>query len=365
MAPCADVVVLQYADLVAGKDLAEEIGRAFGRDGIGLLGVAGVPGFAERRAAAVGEIYKCAHLDAGVLKGLERPPFFQRGWDCGNEKMKDGTPDTFKGSFYFNPLVDSFPEKEKYDEHPTFYADNVFPGAHLPEYEAKVKGVAALLRDVGLLVARQCDRYAEAAHGSFAQTGTRIEAVLKDSRFAVARALHYFAREDAGAAASGPADSWCGWHNDHCALTGLMPAAYHDDAKAGAVVASPDPDAGLYVKTRSGEVLQVTGAPDTCFFQLGESAQIYSGGALMATPHMVRSAAAGGVSRSTLAVFMESGPEDALNAPEGTDGQKVGQVEHLPPGVPALSRRWLGAAGKDDNFGDFSKRTFAEYYAAA
>lgn len=33
----ADVVTLDYNDLVSGRDLTEDIGRAFGMDGNGLL----------------------------------------------------------------------------------------------------------------------------------------------------------------------------------------------------------------------------------------------------------------------------------------------------------------------------------------
>jgi len=47
---------------------------------------------------------------------------------------------------------------------------------------------------------------------------------------------------------------------------------------------------------------------DCLAFQIGETAQIHSGGLMQATPHCVRGAqgkAAEGISRETFAVFME------------------------------------------------------------
>lgn len=47
------------------------------------------------------------------------------------------------------------------------------------------------------------------------------------------RLLHYFAHpmeeEDVEKKWEGESD-WCGWHNDHSALTGLTSAIYIDDA---------------------------------------------------------------------------------------------------------------------------------------
>ncbi|CAJ1356301.1 unnamed protein product [Effrenium voratum] len=45
----SDVVILNYADLVEGKDLSAEIAKAYGPGGLGICGVKGVPGLQERR----------------------------------------------------------------------------------------------------------------------------------------------------------------------------------------------------------------------------------------------------------------------------------------------------------------------------
>jgi isopenicillin N synthase-like dioxygenase len=58
--------------------------------------------------------------------------------------------------------------------------------------------------------------------------------------------------------------------------------------EGGAVVPSPDPDAGLYIRDRVGNEFKVTIPADMLAFQIGETAQVHSGGLLIATPHGVQ-----------------------------------------------------------------------------
>ena len=75
-----------------------------------------------------------------------------------------------------------------------------------------------------------------------------------------------------------PFSSWCGWHNDHGSLTGLVSAIFTD--QEGHIVQNTDPEAGLYIRNRSGEVVKVGIPPTHLAFQIGETAQIHSGGIL-------------------------------------------------------------------------------------
>ncbi len=77
--------------------------------------------------------------------------------------------------------------------------------------------------------------------------------------------------------------NWCGWHNDHGSLTGLLPAMYLDGN--GNIVNCPDEKAGLYIKARSGELVHAKIPENAIAFQVGETAQIHTGGWLQATPH--------------------------------------------------------------------------------
>jgi hypothetical protein len=102
---------------------------------------------------------------------------------------------------------------------------------------------------------------------------------------------------------------------------------------------------------------------------MGETAQIQSGGALLATPHAVRgiapsATAAAGVSREAFAVFMQPMWDEPMHAPAGVSAAAAvqqGKDFVLPPGVPDLAARWEPGF----SFGDFAARTAAAYTAAA
>mmetsp|Transcript_37974 Transcript_37974/g.77293 ORF Transcript_37974/g.77293 Transcript_37974/m.77293 type:complete len:248 (+) Transcript_37974:789-1532(+) len=238
----------------------------------------------------------------------------------------------------------------------------------------------------------------------------KLEAVLSQSLCCKARLLHYFppphdddddvvvdgrsndATKTTTTASTTTAASeddtdystWCGWHNDHGSLTGLVPAMFLDSN--GNEVPCPDPSAGLYIKSRSGDLVRVEIPPDALAFQVGETTQIHTGGILQATPHAVRgcsggrssgrssgsggsaaSASAkkgrsgGGISRETFAVFMEPEYHGDMDIPGGRtvdDTQKREAEVHLPRSVRVLRSRWKEGM----NFGEFSDATFAAFH---
>lgn len=73
--------------------------------------------------------------------------------------------------------------------------------------------------------------------------------------------------------------------------------------------ASPDPQAGLYIKSRTGETVQVKIPRDCVAFQTGEALERITAGRFKAVPHFVRGVRAeasnGKVARNTLAVFTQ------------------------------------------------------------
>ncbi len=174
--------------------------------------------------------------------------------------------------------------------------------------------------------------------GSF-PTG-HLKGVVDSSRNHKARLLHYFPPP----ATSNAQQAWCGWHTDHGSLTGLASAIYMREG--GVEVPCPDPEAGLYIRNRHGDVVKVAIPPDHIGFQVGkagtrpdiscsadrflnlsqvgEAMQVHSGGLLRATPHYVRTASSNGslgISRSTFAVFMQPDMFQPLDAPLG--GKRV------------------------------------------
>jgi len=151
--------------------------------------------------------------------------------------------------------------------------------------------------------------------------------------------------------------SWCGWHNDHGSLTGLTSAMFLD--KDGNDVVNSDPNAGLYVRNRSGVIVKVNIPKDHIAFQIGETAQIHSGGIMQATPHAVRGSAIKGISRETFAVFMQPTWMEKMTAPHSISSDKLEMSSsNLPPGVPTLNSRWK----PEQNFGEFTTTTLGAYY---
>lgn len=71
----------------------------------------------------------------------------------------------------------------------------------------------------------------------------------------------------AGAGADDHSHAWCGWHSDHGSLTGLTSALYLD--AQGREVPNPDPSAGLYIRTRHGQVVQAAIPRDCLAYQVG------------------------------------------------------------------------------------------------
>ena len=188
-----------------------------------------------------------------------------------------------------------------------------------------------------------------------------------------ARLLHYFplAAASTSSSSSEQADtatcpstdddfsSWCGWHNDHGSLTGLTSALYMD--QEGKVVENTDTSAGLYIRSRSGELVKASIPADHIAFQIGETAQIHSGGVLQATPHAVRGSKVPNISRETFAVFMEPMWSEPMACPAGVepaDAQTQAAAATLPPGVPPLASRW----NSNQTFGDFTDATLSSYY---
>ena len=234
--------------------------------------------------------------------------------------------------------------------------------------------------------------------------------------------------------------NWCGWHNDHGALTGLAQGMFFDDS--GSVVRCwsselaalciacqayqsarqlsnvPDETAGLYVRTRQGQIVKPSPPPNCMLFQIGEASQVLSGGWLQvcacsallsmcgcAAPTVnvvgfrwtghptrcesrqrawcwtrhVRSLCVDGAPPPlwplltalvacpllllllSYAVFMQPEWWQELAVPPAADMKQLvrgAQGELLPPGVPALADRWK--AGQ--TFGDFATATFAAYH---
>jgi len=368
------VVTLSYEDLKTGVDLTQQIEEAFGSEGLGLLAVVGVPDLSTMRPRLLKLCHTVASLPEDIKAKYEhKESFYSVGWSHGKEHTQ-GKPDFAKGSWYANPLCDKPVDDEALiKKWPSFLQPNLWP-QEVPDLKEAFMSLGKTMVDVGMLVADQCDAFVAARLKLPPEQQHRLSTILRASRVPKGRLLHYFDKTEEELSKSkketqnGHIDfsSWCGWHNDHGSLTALCPAIYVDK-KSGEVIPSPDPTAGLYIRSRQGKLIKPSMPKGALLYQIGETAQIHSGGLLQATPHAVKGANVSGVSRETFAVFMEPEWNEAMTLPQGASSDIVEQPtteQFLPRGVPPLSMRW----GTDKcpfttcNFGDFSKETFACYY---
>ena len=150
------VEVLDYNDLMNGKDCSDQIERAYGEHGCGILTVKNVPGIIEARRSLLPLAKDFASLDDAIkLKYENKETFYSFGWSHGKEKLQ-GKPDVSKGSYYANPQYDEpSTDAELIKKYPAFLHPNIWPKEDLPQLEMAFKSLGRLIVDTGTLVAQQ------------------------------------------------------------------------------------------------------------------------------------------------------------------------------------------------------------------
>ncbi|CAB9530416.1 expressed unknown protein [Seminavis robusta] len=361
----ANVVVIDYEDLKqqdTKPKMLEAIEEAFGPNGIGLLAVRNVPGFLEAKSTLLPMAHKLVHLPQEYLdsKLTDADSLYNAGWSHGKEKLGDGEPDYAKGSFYYNPCTDCPGTEQDRAQYPLSYPSNLWPSDRLPELEPAAKTMGLLLKDVTIGLATHLDAYIcnklSAKEQANYQPDTLSKA-LADTEKVKCRLLYYFPKSTAATTTSrnnnNNKNSWIGWHNDSGFLTALAGDYYVDHAAGAIMDDAPDNKAGLYVADRHDNLQRVVIPPDCLAIQMGECTQILSGGAVCATPHMVRSSGVDGVARISLAAFVDTPPTFPLWTPTG--GDDLLESKRVPP----LHQRWTT---NGMTFGDFLTQTFQMYY---
>eukprot|EP01091_Cochliopodium_minus_P016985 TRINITY_DN6535_c0_g1_i1.p1 TRINITY_DN6535_c0_g1~~TRINITY_DN6535_c0_g1_i1.p1 ORF type:complete len:406 (-),score=97.91 TRINITY_DN6535_c0_g1_i1:55-1149(-) len=336
------LVVLDYNDLIRGKDLSKSIEKAYNYDGLGILAVKNVPNLPTYRKEFLPYASRVALLTKEQQSTLEnKESKYCLGWSHGKEKF-EGVFDVNKGSYYFNPQYDvPSDDKDLIERYPESFCPNLWPTNYLPGFEGAAKQLGRLMVNVGILVAEQCDLYTKSKVPEFPRYTLRDS--ITRSYTAKARLLHYFSFKEAQNIKEG---AWCGWHNDHGSLTALCPAMFMHEGNIEEEISNEDPNAGLWIKSRKNETIKVNLPRDYLGFQIGETSQIQSGGFLRATPHSVMPSKFPNVVRNTLAVFMQPNFSTSIDPPAGIP---IGQID--------CKRYKTGM-----NFGDFHKVTLDEYY---
>jgi isopenicillin N synthase-like dioxygenase len=338
-----------------------------GRGGLGIVLVDGLEDwFTVERAELLASARAFAGLDQAAKAKYEMPEVdYAIGWSRGRERFR-GKIDIYKGSFYANPVFDdpANGDETKVAAYPHTMTSNIWPeademgGANM---EQAFKLVGRYVHSLGVDLAWHCDRYVEhvrkAMHG-FPVHFSTLHDFLKTSRGQKGRLLHYFPTPSDS---SCPPDDplWCGFHNDHGTITGLVAGEYYNTQTGTVLDESPDPEAGLHVCPLGwSEPVSVRIPANSLGFQIGETAQIMSGGILRAGPHAViapRRSNGESVCRSTMALFLQPNPEDVLHVPAwDSEGAEAFQTSLL---VPPLRGRFCDG----DSFAQFCSKTIQAY----
>ncbi|KZF22044.1 Clavaminate synthase-like protein [Xylona heveae TC161] len=347
-------VSVSLEELRAGTVPFSKLEDAFGPSSLGILVVKDLPSkFVELRQRLLSYASYLANLPESELAKLEcAEAKYLVGWSLGKETLRSGHYDTLKGSYYVNcafytdPNLQSAPS-ENYPSFPEYTAPNVWPAESvLPGYRATFQELCTLIIDTAVLVARACDRYAEAMIEGYEKG--YLEKVVRTSMTTKARLLHYYPPHEESSDSTKEEeneDDWCATHLDHGCLTGLTSAMFVDESTAlkkeskGAyenddgdgdllppleeLAASPDPRAGLYIHSRTNTVTQVRIPRDCLAFQTGEALQVITQGRFRAVPHFVRGARStrpgSRVARNTLAVFTQPNLWEMVDAGKKQD----------------------------------------------
>ncbi|KAF9889932.1 hypothetical protein FE257_006806 [Aspergillus nanangensis] len=332
----AQPVTVSLNELIEGSVSFEKLTEAFGPSSLGIIVVKDLDSkFQHLRSQVLSSASYLAALTTDELDSLSSPQAkYLVGWSCGKETLRSGHFDTLKGSYYVNCAfyqspelqgapADGFPDLSEYT------APNIWPPVdRLPAFRSSLEELCALIIDTAALVARACDRYAQANIPDY--KNGYLEHVVRTSLTTKARLLHYFPAEAEPSVADDNDDDWCATHLDHGCLTGLTSAMFVDEAAnppldGGSastplpeLAQSPDPKAGLYIQSRTGEVVKVNIPRDCLAFQTGEALQLITRGRFRAVPHFVKGAkpmGAARIARNTLAVFTQ--PNLAEEVEEG------------------------------------------------
>ena len=238
---------------------------------------------------------------------------------------------------------------EKFADLSEYTTDNIWPSAdRLPTFRESAEELCTLIIDTAALVARACDRYAK-ANGIEGYQDGYLERVVRTSLTTKARLLHYFPSnsDDDNANANtqdkdDDDDDWCATHIDHGCLTGLTSAMFLDEATVPSssssssslsplpeLPTSPDPQAGLYIRSRTNKTVKVNIPKDSLAFQTGETLQLITRGKFRAVPHFVKGARGSSnssgdkgqhgmrIARNTLAVFTQPNLGEIVDGENG------------------------------------------------
>ncbi len=229
--------------------------------------------------------------------------WFQRGWTPPNTEqavLAGGQPD-FKECYFAAPIEIDPRAKLLF---PETCADNRWPRGG-DTFREDYLAIGRDVHDVGLALLRAAALALGLEETAFAE--------LSQGAPHVSRLLRYLPLTEEQV---GTHILWGEEHTDFNLLTLLPGGRFYDPN--GRPCAKPDPDAGLYLRTRAtpqeprGRMVHGTPPPGCLVAQVGQQLEILTGGVYQATPHVIRPPAAADYTRTAFAHFVHVHPERKL-----------------------------------------------------
>ncbi len=348
------IASIDYEQLINQTDNSDIIESSLSRGKIGAVLITNLPKeFLNLREKLFKLSNSFSQLPSEIQdKYVHEKSKYSFGWSCGKEKMKDDEePDLCKGSYYANPICDSFNVSEEMkNKFPSFYSDNIWP-KELPDYESTFKQLGQFMYSLGLNMVINCDKYLEKKLDNYRKNS--LFEKITNQKISKARLLHYYSPTKN---LSEKEDGLCSWHLDHGCLT-VLTAPMYLDKNLNQV---PEPEnSGLLIKNEHGETVKVTIPENAVLCQVGETLQVLSGGHLVANQHAVKPHNVKDISRETFPVFIDCSPMESIDIPDyGLKEDEVLETKFLPKGVPALKNRYEGCK----LYHEFVTKTLSSYY---
>ncbi|MBK8170105.1 MAG: isopenicillin N synthase family oxygenase [Sandaracinaceae bacterium] len=245
----------------------------------------------------------CARPEEEKRK-LARPDlWYQRGWTPPNTEVAvaaQGQPD-FKECYFAVPLA---VDPNAAAQYPELYPENIWPNDAALFKETYLR-LGRELHDTGITLLRGCARALSLPDDIFAKA--------TEGAPHVTRVLNYLplSKEQVNTNIV-----WGEEHTDFNLLTLLPGGRFFDPS--GKASGRPDDKSGLYLRTRASAAhpqgLKVRGVPpEGCVIaQVGQQLEILSGGAFVATPHVITAPGVPGYSRLSSAHFIHLHSNEVL-----------------------------------------------------
>ena len=293
--PSVDLDDLASTDLARRKRAAEALRTAFAQYGLVYVFGHGIDG------AKLRELYDAFRAFVARPEADKRPYaradlWFQRGWTPPNTETAvagGGQPD-FKECYFATPFE---PDPMLKADYPEIYPDNVWPEPEPAGFREGTLWLGKRLHDIGLTLLRGAAVALSLPEGTFVDVCDRAAHVT--------RLLHYLPLSDAQV---GKGILWGEEHTDFNLLT-LLPGGQFYDPQ-GLAARKPDDASGLFLRTRATKEhptgIKVPGRPPegAIVAQVGQELEILTGGAFLATPHVITAPNAARWTRLSAAHFI-------------------------------------------------------------